>query len=110
LALQIEYFATDDCDGCFYGHAERDREAEPFDFWAQFLFSPDMMRSLQKFSIDIELHKNVQTTPCRSIGMALQAFRRLHTFELNVTKNYRRKVNNSIGLVAAVFKDSPYLS
>ena len=69
-----------------------------------------MARSLKKFSVDMELNKSVLEVPSQSIGMALLAFRRLHTFEMTFTKNYRSNVNVAMGMNASVYMDSQFLS
>ena len=69
LHLKINFRQIDDCDGCF--NEQANRRGEPFDFWAQFLFSTDMARSLLKFSVDMELSKNMIEVPSRSLGMVL---------------------------------------
>ena len=69
-----------------------------------------MARSLKKFSVDMELNKSVLEVPSQSIGMALLAFRRLNTFEMTFTKNYRSNVNVAMGMNASVYMDSQFLS
>ena len=83
---------------------------DPFDFWYQFLFSTDLARSLQKFSVDLEINNKMIELPSRSIGAALYAFRRLHTFELIVTKNWRSKGFTMAGAPAAVYRETEFLS
>ena len=64
LTLNISHENYANCEGCTsFGHDAFDNNSGEFDFWSLLLFSPDLGRSLQKITIDLELSKQHPDPP-----------------------------------------------